>query len=203
MIGTRFHGILLVFLALLPGAAARPAGAGEPTPRAWSVQLHVHSSYSEGVGSIDSHSHEATDVGADAIWWSDHDFRVTSYHHASSFGFEDWTEPIDRGESWRDFDWLPRGRADDREEDAGPPRKGLRRKPLRSLAGGGGAIVADRADEVARLGRCSGGLLGRRVRRRERRPVRRRRLGRRRPLPPARAVSAPWLFSPARTSAHP
>ena len=45
---------------------ARPAGAGEPTPRAWSVQLHVHSSYSEGVGSIDSHSHEATDVGADA-----------------------------------------------------------------------------------------------------------------------------------------
>ena len=149
MIGTRFHGILLAFLALLPGAAARPAGAGEPTPRAWSVQLHVHGSYSEGVGSIDSHSHEATDVGADAIWWSDHDFRVTSYHHASSFGFEDWTEPIDRGESWRDFDWLPRGRADDREEDAGPPRKGLRRNPLRSLAGGGGAIVADRADEGA------------------------------------------------------
>ncbi|MFM8410049.1 MAG: hypothetical protein ACKOCT_07205 [Alphaproteobacteria bacterium] len=128
-----------------PGA---PASVAERAPeRPWSVQLHVHGSYSEGVGSIDSHSWEATDVGADAIWWSDHDFRVDSYRHPATFGFEDWTEPLDRNEPWKEIDWLPRGRADDREEDAGPAKKGLRREPLRSLAGGDGAIVADRADE--------------------------------------------------------
>ena len=76
--------------------AAR-AAAPVTTPaaeRAYSVQLHVHGSFSEGVGSIDSHSHEATDVGADVIWWSDHDFRITSYGHVSTFGFEDMTEPM-------------------------------------------------------------------------------------------------------------
>lgn len=130
------------------GSASGSPGAGSERP--WSVQLHVHGSFSEGVGSIDSHSWEATDVGADAIWWSDHDFRVDSYRHPSTFGFEDWTEPLDRGEPWHEIAWLPRGRADEREEDAGPPKKGLRRHPLRSLAGGDGAIVSDRADEGAR-----------------------------------------------------
>jgi len=138
-----------------PGAAAVATGraaasaAGSPAPRPWSVQLHVHGSFSEGVGSIDSHSWEAEDVGADAIWWSDHDFRVGSWHHPATFGFEDWTEPLDRGEPWHEVDWLPRGRADEREEDAGPPKKGLRRNPLRALPGGDAAIVADRADEGA------------------------------------------------------
>lgn len=140
-----------------PRVAAAP-GAPGPTPsttdsaaeRPWSVQLHVHGSFSEGVGSMDSHSWEAKDVGADAIWWSDHDFRVGSYRHPATFGFEDWTEPLDRGEPWREVEWLPRGRADERDEDAGPPGKGVRRVPIRSLDGGDGAIVAERADEGAR-----------------------------------------------------
>jgi hypothetical protein len=65
-----------------------------PGEKAYSVQLHVHGSFSEGLGSIDSHSHEATDVGADVVWWSDHDFRITSYGHVSSFSFDDWREPM-------------------------------------------------------------------------------------------------------------
>lgn len=136
--------------ASAPGESPAPPADAAAPERPWSVQLHLHGSYSEGVGSIDSHSWEAADVGADVLWWSDHDFRIDSYRHPSTFGFEDWTEPIDRGEPWKEIDWLPRGRADDREEDAGPARKGLRRQPLRSLAGGDGAIVADRADEGSR-----------------------------------------------------
>lgn len=62
--------------------------------RPYSVQLHVHGSFSEGIGSIDSHSHEASEVAVDVIWWSDHDFRIATYGHASTFGFEDWTEPM-------------------------------------------------------------------------------------------------------------
>jgi len=77
-----------------PSVADASTTAAPSGERAFSVQLHVHGSFSEGVGSIDSHSHEATDVGADVIWWSDHDFRITSYGHVSSFGFEDMTEPM-------------------------------------------------------------------------------------------------------------
>src|SRR5262245_49037479 len=73
--------------------------AGEE--RAYSVQLHVHGSFSEGVGSLDSHGYEASDVGCDVVWWSDHDFRITSYEHVSRFGFEDWDEPLERNEPWR------------------------------------------------------------------------------------------------------
>jgi hypothetical protein len=82
-------------------APASPTGAPH-AERPYSVQLHVHGSFSEGAASIDSHSWEASDVGADVIWWSDHDFRIASYRHASRFGFEGWTEPLDRGEPWRD-----------------------------------------------------------------------------------------------------
>jgi hypothetical protein len=75
--------------------------AGEmPRGPAFSVQLHVHGSFSEGEGSIDSHTAEAAEVGADAIWWSDHDFRISGYRAVSSFGFDAQSEPIDRGEAW-------------------------------------------------------------------------------------------------------
>lgn len=96
-----------MLLALLAASACRDrtngqspeTDSGRPSPesaqqRPYSVQLHVHGSFSEGVGSIDSHSHEATDVGADVIWWSDHDFRITSYGHESTFGFEGWQEDM-------------------------------------------------------------------------------------------------------------
>ena len=74
--------------------AAPAAAASSDAERPISVQLHVHGSFSEGIGSIDSHSWEATDVGADVIWWSDHDFRITGHGHVSTFGFEDETEPM-------------------------------------------------------------------------------------------------------------
>jgi hypothetical protein len=74
-------------------------GAG-PEPRPYSVQLHVHGSFSEGIGSIDSHSREASDVGVDVIWWSDHDDIIASWRRVSTFGFEDAYEPIERGETW-------------------------------------------------------------------------------------------------------
>lgn len=77
-----------------PAPVPTPGVAAAPAEQAYSVQMHVHGSFSEGIGSIDSHSHEATDVGADVLWWSDHDFRITSYGHVSSFGFEDFTEDM-------------------------------------------------------------------------------------------------------------
>jgi hypothetical protein len=97
----------LAFLAGLGAAVlacrrlAREQAAAESAERSWSVQLHLHGSSSEGMGSIDSHSYEARDVGCDVLWWSDHDFRVLTYEHASRYGFEGWQEPLDRGEPWK------------------------------------------------------------------------------------------------------
>ena len=88
-------------LALGFGLAVHACRGGEPEPeRAYSVQLHLHGSFSEGLGSIDSHSYEAADVGCDVLWWSDHDFRITTYEHVTRFGFESWEEPLDRNEGW-------------------------------------------------------------------------------------------------------
>ena len=67
-----------------------------PAPRPWSVQLHVHGSFSEGLGSIDSASHAARAVGLDALWWSDHDWRIAGQHVLSRFSFEDGPLEHDR-----------------------------------------------------------------------------------------------------------
>jgi len=65
---------------------------GEP---AWSCQLHLHGSFSEGEGSIDSHSFEARDVHADVLWWSDHDFRIAYHRLPAAFSFDAQMEPVD------------------------------------------------------------------------------------------------------------
>lgn len=88
---------VLVGLAVVAILAYRARGEPE---RAWSVQLHVHGSFSEGRGSIDSQSWQAADLGCDVVWWSDHDFRLTTYHHVRHFGFDDWEEPVQQGEQW-------------------------------------------------------------------------------------------------------
>lgn len=69
--------------------------------QAWSTQLHLHGSWSEGIGSFSSHAHEATAVGADVIWWSDHDFRITGYRRIDHFDFEHPEQPAAQGEKWR------------------------------------------------------------------------------------------------------
>jgi hypothetical protein len=96
-------------LALVLAAAVvvyfvwRGCAPDEPEPPSlhpWSVQLHVHGSFSEGLASMESHSYEATDVGLDAIWWSDHDWRLTTYHTLSRFSFEDGPIEQDRAGDW-------------------------------------------------------------------------------------------------------
>jgi hypothetical protein len=81
-----------------PAPAAPRAQRGE---RAWSAQLHVHGSFSEGIGSVDSHSWEASRAKVDVVWWSDHDTILASDRRTTRFGFEGFEEPFDRGESWK------------------------------------------------------------------------------------------------------
>jgi hypothetical protein len=76
----------MAFFALSAGSA--PAvfpGAGEETH---SIALHVHGSLSEGDGSMEWHTAMAESVGVDAIWWTDHDWRIEHRKHTRSFDFE-------------------------------------------------------------------------------------------------------------------
>jgi hypothetical protein len=98
--------VLAVSALLATGRGAERSGRGaaaardDLSERAYSVQLHLHGSFSEGEGSLDSHAFEARALGCDVLWWSDHDFRITTYQHVSRFGFEGWQEPLDRNEPW-------------------------------------------------------------------------------------------------------
>ena len=92
----RACGLLAALLVL---GLAWTCGGREPE-QAFSTQLHVHGSFSEWIGSIDSHSYEASRLGLDAIWWSDHDFRIATYRQPARFGFEQELEPFDEDEHW-------------------------------------------------------------------------------------------------------
>lgn len=85
--------------ATSPGNS-RPQTVGRDGP-VHSAQLHLHGSFSEGVGSFDSHGHEARDLKVDVLWWSDHDFRIASFRQPSRYGFEAEEEPVGRNESWK------------------------------------------------------------------------------------------------------
>lgn len=90
----------LAFLVAGSGLAVFACQSGAGEPRAISVQLHLHGPFSEGAASIDSHSYEASDVGCDVLWWSEHDFRLLSYGLVARFGFEAWQEELGRNELW-------------------------------------------------------------------------------------------------------
>jgi hypothetical protein len=132
--------LLLSTCGLAGPAAPIDVVTGKGAERPFSVQLHVHGSFSEGVGSMDSHSREALEVGADVIWWSDHDFRIGSYRHVSRFGFEDWQEPIDRDEVW--------SVRSDQELERGP--KLLALDGRRAVADGRGSFESENPVEGAR-----------------------------------------------------
>jgi hypothetical protein len=96
----RFGPVVLLLGGACALAGCQPADE-RPGKTAYSVQMHVHGSYSEGPASMEMHSAEATDVGADVIWWSDHGWRIASFRHVSRFGFEQLEEPIDHDEPWK------------------------------------------------------------------------------------------------------
>jgi len=67
---------------------------------AYSADLHVHGSFSEGSGSMESYTTAGHDEGLDVVWWSDHDGFFTHYHMTTTFGFDQWAEAASIKESW-------------------------------------------------------------------------------------------------------
>lgn len=58
-----------------PASAASAADPGQPV----SMAMHIHASWSEGIGSMQGHLEEATASGLDVMWWSEHDFRMAEH----------------------------------------------------------------------------------------------------------------------------
>ncbi|HEV7932549.1 MAG TPA: twin-arginine translocation signal domain-containing protein [Actinomadura sp.] len=75
---------------------ARPASAGTGLGRRGlepvSMAMHIHASLSEGTGSMAAHLDQATRLGIDVLWWTDHDFRMSAHGHTTAVGFEGPTE---------------------------------------------------------------------------------------------------------------
>jgi hypothetical protein len=43
------------------------------------MAMHIHASWSEGIGSMQAHLDQATRTGIDVLWWTEHDFRMAEH----------------------------------------------------------------------------------------------------------------------------
>src|SRR2546430_2284325 len=54
--------------------SATPLVSNDAREQARTMAMHVHSSFSEGTGSMQAQLAEATSAGVDVLWWTDHDW---------------------------------------------------------------------------------------------------------------------------------
>lgn len=85
----------------LPGSRLpdRPAATGTALPP-WSMALHIHSSFSEGGGSMEAQLQQAAANGVDVLWWTDHDWRMSAYSYRQVVHFDSMTGEMEQGEAW-------------------------------------------------------------------------------------------------------
>ncbi len=74
---------------LAPRAAARTATYDGTL--AYSMAMHVHSSFSEQSGSMDAQLYQAATNTIDVLWWTDHDFRMTGRGYRKTVHFTSLT----------------------------------------------------------------------------------------------------------------
>lgn len=70
-------------------SAARPAAANGTS--AYSMAMHIHSSFSEQTGSMDAQLHQATRNALDVLWWTDHDHRMDGLDYRDTVHFTSLT----------------------------------------------------------------------------------------------------------------
>jgi hypothetical protein len=70
-------------------SAARPVSADGLS--AYSMAMHVHSSFSEQDGSMDSQLFQASRNSLDVLWWTDHDFRMDGIGYRDEVHFTSLT----------------------------------------------------------------------------------------------------------------
>jgi hypothetical protein len=81
--------LLNQFPRLHPRSTARPAAADGKS--AYSMAMHVHSSFSEQSGSMDSQLFQAASNAVDVLWWTDHDARMDGIGYRKTVHFTSLT----------------------------------------------------------------------------------------------------------------
>ncbi|MEO8477089.1 MAG: twin-arginine translocation signal domain-containing protein [Actinomycetota bacterium] len=64
----------------------------QEVPHPVCMAMHVHSSFSEGTGSMAAQLVEATGSQVDVVWWTDHDWRMAGHGYRSVVHFSGLTE---------------------------------------------------------------------------------------------------------------
>lgn len=72
--------------------ALQRAAWSQEVPRPISMAMHVHSSFSEGTGSMNAQLAEARLTDVDVVWWTDHDWRAMGHGYRSVVHFSGFTE---------------------------------------------------------------------------------------------------------------
>jgi hypothetical protein len=83
-------------------SAARPAAADGT--HAYSMAMHVHTSFSEQDGSMEAQLAQAATNSVDVLWWTDHDHRMDGLGYRDTVHFSSLTEevpPQSQGKPWR------------------------------------------------------------------------------------------------------
>lgn len=89
------------------GWQARARAAIPPSPvisydgtTSQSMAMHIHSSFSEGAGSMEAHLLQAQQNGVNVLWWTDHDHRMQQHGYRSVVHFTSLTAERTDGAAW-------------------------------------------------------------------------------------------------------
>ncbi len=87
-------------LRLPLGSSARAVTASGAS--AYSMAMHIHSSFSEQNGSMDGHLYQAAKNAVDVLWWTDHDHRMDAvgYRNVTHFTSFSETGASGQGGAW-------------------------------------------------------------------------------------------------------
>jgi len=94
----------------LPGLDGRAFAAVPPAYRPltgyrdYAMAMHIHSSFSEGKGSMQAQLSEATANNVDVVWWTEHDWRMNAHGYRSVVHFDSLTQESEAGRPWL---WQP------------------------------------------------------------------------------------------------
>ena len=154
---------LLAATAVLPGLPRRQGTGATSQPLAlrssardvgfaggfaYSMAMHVHSSFSEQNGSMDAQLYQAASNAVDVLWWTDHDARMGSRNYRKTVHFTSLTaESGATGESgpWK---WLKKTNGPVGAQSTGGIVANPS-SPLDPVAGGAMAVTAKSKTTVA------------------------------------------------------
>ena len=80
---------------------APPPAAAASVDGAFSMAMHIHSSFSELYGTMNAHLQQATLNNVDVIWWTDHDTKMNGQNDRQEVHFSSLTDETGDGSPWK------------------------------------------------------------------------------------------------------